>query len=336
MVRIHPITLQFDDDEMEQDLRSGTLDASYCVLILFSMLDILCRAVFPSSNVMFDPDVFTSKAVAYTCIAITYATVVVLLRYVRTLPRHEAAIFFDKLWMLSWVSNVAVWWFMLQLGLARRLSPVEGQGAAVCCAMWALVMVIQHTLHIGFRYRVIVMLMAISIALTSLAWRRELLASLMFGEAVGYSLEHMVRSSYLPRALSLEETRRAKERSDYDLRMLAHSRARGSTSSPGRLRDPARSFANSSRSKSKSARSTSSGSSIAELSQYALRSREAPYVTSISDGPAVASARPSMSLRQRGEEAPPPSATQRGIVREQALWRTLEASGLLRQEDEQE
>jgi hypothetical protein len=51
----------------------------------------------------------------------------------------------------------------------------------------------------------------------------------MFGEAVGYSMEHMVRSSYLPRAETLEQVRMAKERSDYDLRLLAHSRARSST-----------------------------------------------------------------------------------------------------------
>ena len=267
MVRIHPFTLQFDDADMEKELRSGTLEASRSVLILFGILDILCRAVFPLSNVMFDPASETSTAVAYTCIALTYATVLVALRYAHILPRHDAATFTDRVWMISWVTNVAVWWAMVHCGLARRLTPAEGQGAAVCCAMWAFVMVLQHTLHIGYKSRMIVMAMAVSIALTSLAWQKELLAALVFGEAVGFSMEHMVRSSYLPRAKDLEVLRVAKERSDYDFQLLAHSRTRGRSNC---------SKSNSVRSKSSSAASSRSNadswlsSSHGELARYAM------------------------------------------------------------------
>ena len=49
--------------------------SSRFILILFGILDIMCRAVFPLSNVMFDAASDTSTAIAYTCIAITYATV---------------------------------------------------------------------------------------------------------------------------------------------------------------------------------------------------------------------------------------------------------------------
>ena len=200
MVRIHPITLQFDDEDMEIEMRSGTLGSCSCVLILFCILDILCRAVFPWCNAMFDPASETNTAIAYTCIIITYATVLLTLRYAHTLPRHKAAALQDQLWTSSWVTNVAVWWAMVYSGSARRLTPADGQGASIICAMWAFVMVVQHTLFIGFRSRIIVLLMATSIALTSVAWCKELLAALMFGEAVGYSIEHMLRSSYLPRA----------------------------------------------------------------------------------------------------------------------------------------
>lgn len=226
MVRIHPITLQFDDEDMERELRTGARNSSYCVLILFCLLDIVCRAAFPLINVMFDPAPDKGATMAYTCIAITYVSVLVVMRRAHFSPMHDAAKMQDLLWLMCWVTNVAAWWAMLHCGLARRLTADEGQSAAVICTMWGFVMVLQHVIHIGFRARVIVMLMAASIALTSKAWRGELLAAMAFGEAVGYSMEHMARSSYLPRAKSLEDARIAKERSDYDLRMLAHSRAR--------------------------------------------------------------------------------------------------------------
>jgi len=225
MVRIHPITLQFDDEEMERELRTGTRNSSYGVLILFFILDIMCRAVFPLRNIMFDPASDKSTTIAHTCITITYATVLIVLRHAHFLPWHEAAKIQDLLWLTSWVINVAVWGAMVHCGLARRLTSAEGQFAAIVCTMWGFVMVIQHVVHIGFRARIIVLLMAASIALTSVAWRKELLAALMFGEALGYSMEHMARSSYLPRAKSLEDARIAKERSDYDLRLLVHRRA---------------------------------------------------------------------------------------------------------------
>ena len=229
MVLINPITLEFDDEDAEQSLRAGTLDASQCILALFALLDILCRAFFPLSNIMFDPASDKSKAVAYTCVAVTYTSVFIALRRLRTLQVNEAVEFQDKMWMTSWVVNIGMWWAMTCCGLTRRLTADETQGAAVICAMWAFVMVVQHALHIGFRCRITVLLLALSIALTSVAWRKELLAALMFGEAVGYAMEHMVRSSYLPRAQTMEQMRMAKERSDYDLRLLAHSRARSST-----------------------------------------------------------------------------------------------------------
>lgn len=241
MVRIHPITLRFDDDDMERELKAGTLNASRLVYNLFFILDILCRAVFPLNNIMFDASSDTSKAVAYTCVAVTYTTVSIALRHARTLQVHEAVEFQDKVWMSSWVVNIGAWWAMQACGLARRLNAGETQGAAVICAMWAFVLVLQHALHIGFRCRVTVLLLATAIALTSVAWRKEMLAALMFGEAVGYCMEHMVRSSYLPRAETLEQVRMAKERSDYDLRLLAHSRARSTSRTRSRASSRSRS-----------------------------------------------------------------------------------------------
>ena len=200
MVMINPITLQFDDEDAEQSLRAGTLDSSHMILALFALLDILCRAVFPMSNTMFDPASGASAAIAYTCTAVTHITVLFLCYHGRTLPRNESATFQDRVWGIAWGINVAVWWGMQGVGLARRLTADEGHSAAVMCAMWGFVMVLQHALHIGFKARTLVLLLAASIALTSVSWEKEMLAALTVGEAIGYSVEHMARSSFLLRA----------------------------------------------------------------------------------------------------------------------------------------
>lgn len=249
MVGMHPFTLQFYDEEYERELRNGTRNASYRVLGLFFLLDILCRAVLPLLNAMFDPAPDTSAFIKYTAVALTYTTVAVVMRHAYFLPWDQAAKMQDLLWLGSWVINVAVWWAMVLCGLARRLTEAEGQGAAVVCAMWGFVMVLQHVIHIGFRARMVVVFLGATMALTSQAWRKEMLAALLFGEAVGYSIEHMLRSSYLPRANRLENARIAKERSDYDLQMLVHSRTRSNSrdrppssrsgsQSDGSVRDP--------------------------------------------------------------------------------------------------
>ena len=50
---------------------------------------------------------------------------------------------------------------------------------------------------------------AASIALTSVTWEKEMLAALTVGEAIGYSVEHMARSSFLLRAESPRAERAA-------------------------------------------------------------------------------------------------------------------------------
>jgi len=213
--------LRFDDEDMERELGYRTIDTCYYVLTLFVILDVLCRALFPLNSVMFDPASFgTATAIAYTCITVTYVSVLILVRYMHSMPKHKAAMFKDRVWTIAWTINIVIWWFMLHCGLARRLTAAQGQAAAICCAMWTFVMVLQHTLHIEFRCRMFVMLMASSIAFTSVAWQKEVLGALIIGEAVGYSMEHMTRSSYLPRAKSLKQMRNVPERGGKDILML--------------------------------------------------------------------------------------------------------------------
>ena len=218
-VRMHPITLRLDDEDMERELSYRSFDTCYYVLSLFLILDIMCRVLFPMNEAAwFDTSSDMSTTVAYTCNVATHVTVLVGVRRVHSMPKHKAAAFKTCVWTTTWAVNIMVWWAMLLTGMARRLTAAEGQAAAVSCAMWGSVMVLQHVLHIEFRCRLLVMLMATSLALTSVEWRKEMLAASMFGEAVGYSMEHMTRSRYLLHAKSVEEMRSVE--TDYDLQTL--------------------------------------------------------------------------------------------------------------------
>jgi len=199
-VRMHPITLRLDDEDMERELHYRSFNTFNYVLSSFLILDIICRACFPMHEAdWFDSASEISNTVAYTCIVATHVSVLVAVRRMHSLPKDKAAAFKACAWTTTWAVNISVWWTMLLTGMVRQLTAAEGQAAAVCCAMWGFVMVLQHVLYIEFRCRMLVMLMATSLALASVEWRKEMLAASMFGEAVGYSIEHTTRSRYLLR-----------------------------------------------------------------------------------------------------------------------------------------
>lgn len=218
-VRIHPITLRFDDEDTERELGYRSFDTSYYVLSLFLILDMVCRGLFPLIGAGFFPASETSTVIAHMCIVVTHVSILAAVRRFHSMPKHEAAAFKSCVWTTLWAINTGVYGAMLHLRLARRLTAAEGQAAAVACAMWAFALFLQHVLHIEFRCRMLVMLMAVSLALTSVEWRNEMLAALMFGEAVGYSIEYMARSLHLTYAKSAGEMGNAKERTGYDLQM---------------------------------------------------------------------------------------------------------------------
>lgn len=213
---IHPISLHFDDESMERELRAGTVGSAKSVIMLFGVLNFSLNAM--SS--------LTPLVAAILCV--TYALVCAAFRYAPAwLPESEVHNFCSHVWVLSWVGNISAWWVLVNSRTLQRLGPEEGHKAFAACAIWVLVTVVQHVVHIGAYHRAVILAMAMPIIFTSSAWRTELLTSLLVGEATGYALEHMLRCSFLRRAEALDRVRREKERIAFDYAMLRQGHADG-------------------------------------------------------------------------------------------------------------
>ena len=207
---INPITLSFADPEMEMELRAGIVDVAQPVVALFLVLNLVLNMLAGYQTTLVHIILFA-----------TYGCAVLAIHRVpareRPFDAHSVA---SSFWVLSWTTNICAWWAMLWSGMIRRLNRDEGQQAAACCAIWILVTVAQHVVHIPATHRAVILALALPIVLTAPHWQSELAISLVIGEAAGYCIEHMLRASYLRRAERLEQLREEKERVAYDFMLL--------------------------------------------------------------------------------------------------------------------
>ena len=270
MARMHPITLAFENENLERELRSETLDAALAVVILFGVLNLVLNLLAGHGT----PLVQACLATIYTLSALAMRSAY---KYRTGYEAHNMA---AHLWTSSWALGISVWWTLIKSGSLQRLSADDGQKAAACCGLWVLSTVVQHMVHIGFAHRAVLLALALSIILSSEAWRGELLASLVVGDASGYAIEHMLRASFLRRHVRIEQLREEKDRVlyDYALAEARHRRAEDQRTSETRRRRTASSCSGSSGSRGGSDAGYSSGTN-SEIAGYNKRSHSPPHST---------------------------------------------------------
>ena len=209
MWRMHPLSLKFEDDAIERELRSETVTAASSVVMLFAVLNLTLNWLWT---------VGTGWAtIVCTIVASTYATFAVILeRAWRHMPAAHVHQLCERLWVVGWVINVSIFWYLVMSGRLSRLHPSEGHKAAAACAIWVLVPAVQHILHLGLGARACVLGLAVSIVLSSHAWRGEMLAALIVGEASGVAVDHMLRSAFRARLVRIDQLQQEKERAVYE------------------------------------------------------------------------------------------------------------------------
>ena len=313
------LTLRFEDEVHERDLRAGAVHAANFVVILFGVFNL---GLNWQAGMMSAWPAVVSLFVTYTCAAVA----------MRRAPTPSSAhALAANFWTGGWVVNVAIYWMLVRQGYLQRLAPTEGRRAAASCGIWLLSTLLQHMVHIGAAHRFVVLGLAMTIVLTSVAWRKELMLSLVAGEALGYAVEHMLRTAFLKRANALEQVRREKERVAYEYAILEHRTSRECSRSPARAGMSGR------RSSGRSAGGSSGSASSAgsELSSYASRdskqsrlppSRNLPPSLRLRPNAGPSPHAPASSAWSDGEEEDDALINQE---RSAALWSTLEASNLL-------
>ena len=325
LARIHPLYLHFDDERLEADLRNSQLYSSRLVVIFFGLFAMLFIELSGYGGTILQ---FVCAAALLMFAYISEESICNM--FVRMQTGVTMHTFYCYFWSMSWVVNVAVWWYMIAQGKMQRLQPDEFAKVGACCGLWIIVLVSQHILHMSFAHRSIVLGLALSIVLSGAVWE-ALMLSVVVGEVCGYALEHKMRADFLWRVEVLERLRCEKERAVYELQIaqaeVARSRSgsnRGPASVEGdqSIAETTMSFGTNSEladflpHKQSEEEEARLASSFLPLSRDGMTPPNEMGVTKVAE-----------SLRQRHVQ----------LLSEErcmALWRTLDASGIVLTKDE--
>lgn len=227
IVRMHPLTLVFDDEALEWQIRAERSAVASQLLVVFG--------IFGFGFSLCTPHGFTWW--------LTGMTVLPLVSFVFTASKHG---YLSALWMISWTANVFIWWWLLWTGLVQRLGPDEGHAIAATCGGYIFACIVQRVMHFSVRYRVSFFCITMPICCTSPNWAYLLVMALIAGDALGHVLENMLRDAFLRRIQSTNAVRAQMEhmlsestRHSTNLEIarreeLIHRRLRPSTGGPQR------------------------------------------------------------------------------------------------------
>ena len=222
-VRIHPVSLQFNDDGIEAEVRAkvfnmGPLHATFFGFLMVCLMQIagyglvavrspfivfLCAALFMVDKF---PDVLIGRLPSY-CQSLLIE------------QRHKLHTIFCWLGVGQWLVCIGLWWYMLFTGKLDRIQPGESERLLACCALWVVLPVFMHVIHVPFPFRLVVLASSLTIILSGDVVR-PLLLSLIGGELSGSVLELTIRNNFRERWQDCERLREEKERVVYEL-MLA-------------------------------------------------------------------------------------------------------------------
>lgn len=224
-VQIHPLTLEFDDEILEAQLKSDTLNLTVmragCILTLM-LLSCMESAGYGRLPVQF----FGALFICLIAFVICYTPQFVI----RFMPKRMQELISSKdkqhtsltvLGVCVWSVCMLAWWRMIFTGALPRIQPDEFGKVLACCGLWVVATIGVHVLHFPFKCRVVFLFTSMPIVLTS-EIAQPLLAALFGGTLLGHVLESVMRSNFRDRMHLVERLSQEKERVLYELNMTRH------------------------------------------------------------------------------------------------------------------
>ena len=201
-VQIHPLTLEFDDEILEAQLKSDTLNLTVmragCILTLM-LLSCMESAGYGRLPVQF----FGALFICLIAFVICYTPQFVI----RFMPKRMQELISSKdkqhtsltvLGVCVWSVCMLAWWRMIFTGALPRIQPHEFGKVLACCGLWVVATIGVHVLHFPFKCRVVFLFTSMPIVLTS-EIAQPLLAALFGGTLLGHVLESVMRSNFRDR-----------------------------------------------------------------------------------------------------------------------------------------
>ena len=224
-VHTHPVTLEFDDETLEAELKSKVFNLP--IVRAGVVLSLLLLLSVEQAGYGRSPLQYLTVLLMWLCaFVICYAPRCIT----RLMPEtwntllnkpekvHSFMCFFGT---AAWVMCMALWWRLVLEGSLPRIRLDELGKILASCTMWLVTAVAMHVLHFPFKLRVVVLASALPIILSS-EIKQPLLLSLAGGELIGYTLESIIRSNFLERADQVERLKQEKERVVYELNLTRH------------------------------------------------------------------------------------------------------------------
>jgi hypothetical protein len=341
MANISPWTLSFDDKDLETEMRAQQVNAAFR---FFGLAGVMTIAMLEIAGYGRTP-VQLIASVGFCIMLYTMYSGHI------TLPSSAAPHFaVSILWVGCWCMSMLSFWMMVVRGNLKRLGPDDTREMVSCCCVWFISFMIQHVMCFSPCFKLPIYMHAITVVVTAPHWSQHLLAAMLVGETTGYSIEYMQREAFIQRAESVEQLQREKERVHYDLRIAQHLTSSGNapksaSSEPGPVWKDAGQYKASSESSScpcssrdNEPRLNRTGADSIDNSSFASGSELNAFAHDMDAGDGATCAglggRYDMhGTPDAGGNAPEKGASVLGVgsaalLREAALWRTLELAGI--------
>lgn len=311
--RMHWWTLNFDDEELEQDLRRNRTAQCQVALSSISIL-LLGTGMFTR---------FGQFWFHYVCVALLiFIPSMVKEEDCRWLLQTDLNTFGSISWAFCWTVIIARFRWLTATEGYQDLGPDDTVDAIALCFMWMLNLISQRVMHANPWCRAVVIALGLMICGRNECWRHVFFSALFLGEVLGYVLERTIRDGFLHHMKSIEQLRREKERLHYELLMSKKQQESSAASSIGSQSIPGRGNASS----SACSELASFLPCIADDSAPRCHVTQGGLVTVAKDRPGSADGSDAASACSMDSAA---SGYYMSSCRMDVLWRTLEQSNVL-------
>ena len=235
------LTLRFDDDELETEIRRSQIQSCRHLLNLFPVLIFLFLELSGYSRNWLQLG-SVAGGLLFTHLITHHWQFEQSFGWLRVglVNPKQWHLYTGWCWSIFWSIDLVIWRYLIQTGGFSRLPPdlvdisigEYMKRVTGACGLWMVAPLIPHILHIGFAHRVFVDVLIIIVVISGSEVWQALLLALILGEACGYVVEHNLRDSFLQRLQSFERVQQEKERAVYDMMMAQQHAARAASTRP--------------------------------------------------------------------------------------------------------
>lgn len=226
--RIHWLTLRFDDHVLESQIKASMMTRFRTLTFaatVMTLIILVCLVLGGFGGRLITPVIISLISISFCLLLVwlcdEYPSVTRLMPASVSRLLSDQSEFHARLCQLGsilWLICLATWWRMTLQGTFTRIRPDDSVRVLGCCALWVAIQLGLHFFLFPFSLRLLVQASAVPIIVSG-AISQMLFMALGLGELFGYIFELQVRTDFLEKTRRLEQLASEKERMMYELQM---------------------------------------------------------------------------------------------------------------------